>query len=1124
MLRSLVSQLSAWKGKPPKALARCANGHFSTTRYRGDRLAVYRDGIAQPPIQDLVEILRGIAEEYDDTYLVVDALDECMNQGELLGILDNILAFQADGLRMFLASRRTADIATVLDSKVAYTVEARSEEVGRDIDSFVQEQLGTHPKLRKWPASLRNEIQDSLVSGAGGMFRWVDCQLGILGKCVTIKDVRKALKGLPKSLSETYALILDGIDEHHWDYAVKILMWLATSPKTLEIREAADVLAVNLESKDGPLYDEDLRVPDPTEIPVMCTSLVATATTCLQRRNGDLEKTIELRLAHYTVREYLLSEAFFSRLRHTVLFANKPQVHAFAAKTSLAYLLSMGETLTDDLPKDRPLSKHAAEFWVYHYLESQKETSLECLALQLLRDNRQTETYRNWCKLFDPSKPWKEPDLQRRRFPGPLYYASSEGLEPLVLALLKAGADPNTSGEIHETCLQAAACNGHVGVVRALLEAGADPNGGGGLHENPIIAASASGHAEVVELLLEHGADPNMARHDVDGTALTVASRRNYIEVVRLLLNGGADPNRYHPKPSDVNPIEAASSRGYKDCVALMLPKASRETALGGLEKAYRAGADRDMLKIFVEFVPDGVLNYAAALGYEDLVAKLLDRGAKPETKVNRQYMDRDPQASALVEACAKGYLAIAKQLIDKGADVNAKSGESFSESYALASAASKGNVEVVKLLLIHGANVNANGGYGPALQIAAYEGHKEIVQILIEHGASLKDGTGSYGGPVQAAVLGDHVDILELILAAGADVNMMAGSFRISGGGVRRSGSSIQAAVFCSNIPMVDFLLEHGADPNLCGNKSPWKGTGIPLSIAAGDGNLDLVNRLLDAGADVNQPDEDSNSGPALFWAVKGGFLRVVNRLLDADADSNAPCHTSVRGRATILAEACMRQNILVVEALLKAGADIHKYSDFRGNHEPPIHTAARCGDVDMIRVLVNHGANVNEQCQGGGTALHKAARGGRRDVVKALLLEFQADPSLSLENGNLPIHTAASWDSAECMELLVQAGSDVNARNKTGRTPLHWAADSGAPRAVEWLHKNAADDRVEEHRTNMTARDYAELRMLKAESRKKKEKAEVLEMFDRHVKKRREEAAGSLVAAPTVEGSVGC
>ena len=127
-------------------------------------------------------------------------------------------------MHIFLASRRTADIAAYLDWKAVYTVEARIEDVGRDIDCFIQEQLGIYPKLRKWSASLRDEIRDSLVSGAGGMFRWVDCQLGILEKCVTIKDVRKAIKGLPKLLSETYALTLDSIDEHHLEYAVKILM------------------------------------------------------------------------------------------------------------------------------------------------------------------------------------------------------------------------------------------------------------------------------------------------------------------------------------------------------------------------------------------------------------------------------------------------------------------------------------------------------------------------------------------------------------------------------------------------------------------------------------------------------------------------------------------------------------------------------------------------------------------------------------------------------------------------------------------------------------------------------------------------------------------------------------
>jgi len=138
---------------------------------------------------------------------------------------------------------------------------------------------------------------------------------------------------------------------------------------------------------------------------------------------------------------------------------------------------------------------------------------------------------------------------------------------------------------------------------------------------------------------------------------------------------------------------------------------------------------------------------------------------------------------------------------------------------------------------------------------------------------------------------------------------------------------------------------------------------------------------------------------------------------------------------------------------------------------NRPFIITAARCGDdVEVIRVLVKYGADINEQCEGGETALHKAARCGRDDIVTALLQEFQADPLLSLVNGSIPIHTAANWNSTKCMELLVQAGSDINARNKTGRTPLHWAADSGAEGVV---------------------------RMLEAEFWRKEERAKVLEIF---------------------------
>lgn len=159
------------------------------------------------------------------------------------------------------------------------------------------------------------------------------------------------------------------IDEYQWEYAVKILIWLAISPRPLEIREAMDILAVETEanSDEGPFFDEELRMPDPMEIPAMCTSLVSTTKGYVKGVGDDIVEIIELRLSHYTVKEYLLSEELFSQLQRKGLFASEADVHVFAAKTLLAYLSSLQDPFTDDLLSDRPLSRHAAEFWLYHH-------------------------------------------------------------------------------------------------------------------------------------------------------------------------------------------------------------------------------------------------------------------------------------------------------------------------------------------------------------------------------------------------------------------------------------------------------------------------------------------------------------------------------------------------------------------------------------------------------------------------------------------------------------------------------------------------------------------------------------------------------------------------------------
>ncbi|KAF5139369.1 Ankyrin repeat domain-containing protein 50 [Metarhizium anisopliae] len=97
------------------------------------------------------------------------------------------------------------------------------------------------------------------------------------------------------------------------------------------------------------------------------------------------------------------------------------------------------------------------------------------------------------------------------------------------------------------------------------------------------------------------------------------------------------------------------------------------------------------------------------------------------------------PQGSRLYYACCDGLVAPARDLLDKGADVNAEGGR---YGNALQAASWSGHFEVVKLLLDKGADINAQGGlYGNALCAASERGHFEIVKLLQGRALSNKSG-----------------------------------------------------------------------------------------------------------------------------------------------------------------------------------------------------------------------------------------------------------------------------------------------------------------------------------------------------------------------------------------------
>jgi ankyrin repeat protein len=481
--------------------------------------------------------------------------------------------------------------------------------------------------------------------------------------------LQRALASLPETLDDTYARILCNIDREYSQDALKILQWLAYSAQPLRIEEVVEVIAVDVEG--DPRFNPERRLPEQQDILTICSSLVTTATVTMEAFEG--ETSIEVRLAHFSVKEYLVS----ARVQcgpaagYTI---QEISANMSIAEICLAYLLQFDkpDSLTSQTIEEFPLARYAARYWTQHSRAAGENAgAVGLLGLELLS---QRDAFVNWIRLFNPDKPWEQPDVVKssESVCSPLYYAAQTGLIDFTGLLLDRGADVNANGGSYSTALQAAAIRGHDQIVQLLLDRGADVNANGGSYGTALQAAANRGHDQIVQLLLDRGADVNVNSGSY-GTALQAAASKGHDQIVQLLLDWDADVN---------------ANGGYYGTA----------------------------------------LQAAASKGHDQIVQLLLDRGA--DVNVNGGHY-----GTALQAAASKGHDQIVQLLLDRGADVNVNGGHYCT---ALQAAAVKGHDWIVQLLLDRGADVNANdgGNYGIALQAAAGRGHDRIVQLLLDRGA----------------------------------------------------------------------------------------------------------------------------------------------------------------------------------------------------------------------------------------------------------------------------------------------------------------------------------------------------------------------------------------------------
>ena len=157
MIRSLISQLSKY----------CAKSLIQ------DLYASCLNGGRQPTEELLLNTLRQMIVTLRDTYIILDALDECDNQSDLLKSLEQIMSWKDVNLHTIVTSRREHDIEEVLTSltDTEKRISIQSKLVDADSRTYVHDRLQIDRKLSRWQRKpkIQSEIENTLIRKAGGM-------------------------------------------------------------------------------------------------------------------------------------------------------------------------------------------------------------------------------------------------------------------------------------------------------------------------------------------------------------------------------------------------------------------------------------------------------------------------------------------------------------------------------------------------------------------------------------------------------------------------------------------------------------------------------------------------------------------------------------------------------------------------------------------------------------------------------------------------------------------------------------------------------------------------------------------------------------------------------------------
>ncbi|GFF94054.1 hypothetical protein IFM60648_10288 [Aspergillus lentulus] len=374
----------------------------------------------------------------------------------------------------------------------------------------------------------------------------------------------------------------------------------------------------------------------------------------------------------------------------------------------------------------------------------------------------------------------------------------------------------------------------------------------------------------------------------------------------------------------------------------------------------------------------------------------------------------------------------IARTLLRYGASVNSR----LMTSTALIVAAAFGSESVMDLLLTQeNIDVNIRNMHGEtAMWRAAYAGRGSAVERLLQRNDLEIDVPDTFHGitPFALAVANGNISIAKALL----DTNRVNINFRDAWG-----RTPLHYAVLSKHKPSVLLLL----DTNRVNINFRDAQGRTPLHHAVPLKHKPSVLLLL-SRKEIDIQIQDENQCTPLWCATECGNLDAAQLLLMYGANPNIRDYH----RVTPLNNAIWRRDTAMVELLLNQGdLKISPHVGWAEHAQPPLCAAVCVGDANILRMLLCHMAEgVNAYNYDGYQPLLLAVRRGDSSMVKLLLSHKDIDVNKRGRGryGFTALHQAAYDGCLSILNmLLAHPGTDINAKDEWGTTPLWWATKSG-------------------------------------------------------------------------------